>query len=99
MHTQIYVWPSIIQALGWLIPLSSTLFIPALAVYQVWRHDTNGYPLGVAMFRPTRLWKPAQMSMSMTNLAEAEITSSAGSQRGSRTSFRKYLPPNAETLQ
>ena len=104
IHSEIYVWPDGVQALGWLIPLSTTLLLPVVAIYEVWRRYSKGKPLGLAMFRPTALWKPIQdVSVSAKNLSDVEIRSTviqrAGSKRGSRKSFRKHLPPNAETLE
>ena len=102
-----YVWPNgyqgepNIQALAWLIPLSSTLLIPAIGIYQFWRRKQKGKPLGLAMFRPTIYWKPAQLtSVSMENLvdADANIAKGGTARRGSRMSFRKHLPSNASKI-
>ena len=92
-----------IQSLGWLISCSSTLLIPLIGLYQVWKRTHKGKPIGMAMFRPTHNWKPAiAASPSVTNITEQDPKSDAfkrkSSRRGSRKSFRKHLPPNAETL-
>ena len=92
-----------IQSLGWLISLSSTLLIPLIGLYQVWKRTHKGKPLGMALFRQTHNWKPALVaSASVQNIIEEDTKGDAfkrkSSRRGSRKSFRKHLPPNAELL-
>ena len=92
-----------IQALGLMISLSSMLLIPLIGIYQVWKRHRKGKPLGMAMFRQTHNWKPAiATSPSLQNIPEQDSNSNAfkrqSSRRGSRQSFRKHLPPNAELL-
>jgi hypothetical protein len=96
--------PLDIQALGLMISLSSMLLIPLIGIYQVWKRHRKGKPLGMAMFRQTHNWKPSiASSPSIQNLPEQDPKSNAfkrqSSRRGSRKSFRKHLPPNAETLE
>ena len=93
-----------IQSLGWLISMSSTLLIPLIGMYQVWKRTHKGKPIGMAMLRPTHNWKPAiAASPSVENITEerpkSDVLMRKASKRGSRMSFRKHLPPNAETLQ
>ena len=91
-----------IQSLGLLISFSSTLLIPLIGMYQLWKRTRKGKPLGMAMFRPTHHWKAAiTASPSVQDITE-EVPKydfkRQTSKRGSRKSFRKHLPPNAETL-
>ena len=93
-----------IQALGLMVSLSSMLLIPLIGIYQVWKRSSKGKPLGMAMFRETHNWKPAiAVSPSVQNLPDQDPKSDAfkrqSSRRGSRKSFRKHLPPNAELLE
>ena len=53
-----YIYPDNIQALGWLISLSSCMLIPAVAIYQVVTRRNNGKELGWALLQPTRHWGP-----------------------------------------
>jgi hypothetical protein len=92
-----------IQALGLMISLSSMLLIPLVGIYQVWKRYRKGKPLGLAMFRQTHNWKAAiATSPSVQNIPEQDQHFNSfkrqSSRRGSRKSFRKHLPPNAELL-
>ena len=103
-----YVWPNgsnpgepNIQALAWMVPLSSTLLIPVIGIYQFWKRANKGKKLGWAMVQPTRNWKPAiKTGGSMDNIIDEgdNATRGGGSKRGSRTSFRKHLPSNASEI-
>ena len=90
--------------MGVLISVSSTLLIPAVGIYQVWKRYQKGKQIGLAMFRPTHNWKPAAgaVAVSLANLTEVDPKTSPfqrqTSRRGSRASFRRHLPPNPETL-
>ena len=55
-----YVYPPNIQALGWLISLTSVMFIPIVAVYQIVIRIKKGKPLGWALLQPTRRWGPPE---------------------------------------
>ena len=93
-----------IQSLGLLISFSSVLLIPLVGLYQVWKRTHKGKPIGMAMWRPTHNWKPAlATAQSIQNIVEEDPKSAAfkrqSSRRGSRKSFRKHLPPNAELLE
>ena len=55
-----YVYPPNIQALGWLISLSSVMCIPIFAVYQIVTRIKKGKKLGWALFQPTRRWGPPE---------------------------------------
>ena len=57
-------YPDGIQALAWLLPLFSLVFLPLLCVRQVLRRKAKGKPLGVALFRPTPKWIPAKTGTS-----------------------------------
>jgi hypothetical protein len=60
-----YVWPDgsepgqpNIQALGWLIVLSSVLLIPAIGLYEICKRAYHGEEWrGCVMFQPTKNWK------------------------------------------
>ena len=97
MYTQNYLWPSGIQALGWLIPLTSTIMIPIIGMYQVWTRHRQGEPLGLALFRTTPDWKAAQEApVSVTDVDEVKIRSTIQFQRSisrseSRRSFRRHI--------
>ena len=54
-----YIFPDGIQALGWLISLSSLLLIPIVAIYQVFIRQKRGKALGWALIKPTRHWGPS----------------------------------------
>ena len=54
-----YIFPGGIQALGWLISLSSLLLIPIVAIYQVLIRQNRGKALGWALIKPTRHWGPS----------------------------------------
>ena len=98
---EIYVWSDGIQALGWLMPLTTLLIIPVLGVYQIWMRKSDGKCIsGWAMFKPTNAWQPSPDS---ERILEKEVHEryknfSDVSRRASRESFRKHLPPNAENL-
>ena len=53
-----YVYPNNIQALGWLISISSLMLIPMVAIYQVIIRQNKGKKLGWALIQPTRHWGP-----------------------------------------
>ena len=57
-------YPDGIQVLGWLLPLSSLLFMPLLLVRQVNRRKAKGKPLGKALLQHTPKWVPAKTSTS-----------------------------------
>ena len=92
-----------IQSLGLLISFSSVLLIPLVGMYQLFKRTKKGKPTGMAMFRKTHNWKPAiTASPSVINLTEEDPKSDfkrKSSKRGSRKSFRRHLPPNAELLE
>ena len=98
---EIYVWPDGLQALGWVMPLSSILIIPLFGIYQIWQRKTEGKCIsGWAMFKPTNNWLPSPDS---ERVMERELHKrykkfSTVSRRASRPSFRKHLPPNPENL-
>ena len=52
-------FPDSIQALGWLIGVSTIVFLPILAVRQVLKRKKSGKALGMALLRPTPKWLPA----------------------------------------
>ena len=49
-----------IQALGWLISLSSFILIPTIAIYQVVVRCQKGEKLGWALLQPTSRWGPPE---------------------------------------
>ena len=53
-----YVYPNNIQALGWMISISSLMLIPMVAIYQVIIRQNKGKKLGWALIQPTRHWGP-----------------------------------------
>ena len=55
-----YVYPPNIQALGWLISMTSVMFIPLVAIYQVLIRLKKGKTLGWTMLSPTRRWGPPE---------------------------------------
>ncbi len=55
-----YVFPPAVQGLGWLIGLSSVIFLPLLAVRQILKRKRSGKALGWALFKPTAKWLPAK---------------------------------------
>ena len=55
-----YEFPEEINALGWLISLSSVAMLPLLAVRQIVRRSRKGKELGLALFKVTPKWKPQQ---------------------------------------
>ena len=52
-----YVYPDSIQALAWLIPSSSVVILPLIALYQIGYYRGKGFELK-ALFRPSRHWGP-----------------------------------------
>ena len=91
-----YVWPRGIQGLAWLMPLGTFIFIPLLAIYQIWKLMSSGKPItGWTLVNPTSNWKPSPDSMRVigTDTLVRQL-----SRRASRQSFRKYLPQNSEAL-
>ena len=54
-----YKFPDSVQALGWLISLSSVVMLPLLAVRQIVRRHKKGKELGWALFKVTPKWMPA----------------------------------------
>ena len=92
----VYLWPEAIQALGLLMPISTLLIVPAIALYQVLRRKANGRTVsGKTMFTQTNNWKPSPDSMINT---EEDNLEEPISRRASRMSFRRHLPRNSEHL-
>ncbi len=53
-------FPDSIQALGWLIGVSTVVFLPILTIRQVLKRKRSGKPLGAALWKPTPKWLPAK---------------------------------------
>ena len=85
-----YIWPDSIQALCWLMPLSTVIFIPVVGIYQICRRISKGKPItGSALIRPTHNWKPSPDS---ARVIDGENKNTRISKRASRQSFRRHLP-------
>ena len=104
-----YEWPNNIQALCWLMPLSTVLFIPIVGIYQIFRLKSINKPLTMeTLIRKTPSWKPSPDSarvIEAENLlrdgerdTEGENNGKTLSRRASRVSFRRHLPENYEHL-
>ena len=90
----VYVWPESIQALGLLMPISTLLIVPAIALYQVLRRKANGKKVsGKTMFTRTNNWKASPDSMIHK---EEDNLEGIISRRASRLSFRRHLPSFSE---
>lgn len=55
-----YIYPPNIQALGWLIALSSVMCLPLVGAYKVYTRIKKGKKLGMALIRPTKRWGPPE---------------------------------------
>ena len=55
-----YIYPPNIQALGWLISLSSVMCLPLVGAYKVYTRVKKGKKLGMALLRPTKRWGPPE---------------------------------------
>ena len=91
-----YVWPKGIQALTWLMPLGTFIFIPLVTIYQIWTRMSSGKSIaGWTLLKPTCNWKPSPDGVRVLGKDKPVQQTS---RRASRQSFRKHLPPNCEGL-
>ena len=85
-----YIWPNSIQALGWLLPMSTIVVIPAVGVYQVLSRKSKGKEITVlTLLKKTPNWKPSPDSSRLIGEGDNERRIS---KRASRVSFRRHLP-------
>lgn len=54
-----YVFESPVQGLGWILGVSSTILIPIVGCWNIYKRYRNGKPIGMALLRPTPKWRPA----------------------------------------
>ena len=89
-----YLWPNSIQALGWLLPISTIMVIPTVGVYQVLSRKSKGKKITVlSLLKKTPNWKPSPDSSRLIGEGDNERRIS---KRASRVSFRRHLPTDYE---